>query len=320
MLNASHILEAENRIRPYILQTPVEHSPWLSQETGGDIWLKLEHIQWTGSFKLRGAANKLLGLTSEQRAKGAITASTGNHGAAFAYIAHQLGIPGTIYLPETVAPAKLAVMEIYDVELKLHGQDSLEAELAARSVSEKEKRLFVSPYNDYDIMAGQGTIGLELEEQLPELDAVLISVGGGGLISGVGTYLKSRFPHLEIVGCLPVNSPFMYESVQRGHIWDGPSSPTLSDGTAGGLEPDSLTFPICQQVIDRFILLSEAEIKSALIWLMKHHFHAVEGAAALPIAALHQQATTFTGKKVAAILCGRKIGSQTLLSVLEGGK
>lgn len=314
---AQEVLAANTRIRPYIVETMVEHSPWLSRLTGGDIWLKLEHLQTTGSFKLRGASNKVLSLTAEQKEQGVITASTGNHGAAFAYIADKVGCKGTIYLPETVSPAKVAAMKLYDVELVYHGQDSLKSEEKAREVAQETGKIFISPYNDLHVIAGQGTIGIELDRQLPNLDCVVIAVGGGGLISGIGSYLKSINPAIEIIGCLPENSPVMYESVRQGRIVDMESSPTLSDGTAGGLEADSLTFPICQEVVDDFILLSESEIQAAMIWLLEKHYHLVEGAAALTIATILKDPNRFADKKVGLVLCGRKVGMPTLQKILS---
>ena len=301
---------------PMWWETMVEYSPWLSRICEANVWLKLEHLQTTGSFKLRGATNKVLSLSPEQRQQGVITASTGNHGSAFAYIADKLGCNGKIFLPETVSPAKVAPMKLYDVELVYHGQDSLESETKARQTAQASGLPFISPYNDPAIIAGQGSIGIELEQQIPGLDCVLVSVGGGGLISGIASYLKAVKPEIEIIGCQPAHSPVMYESVKQGKILDIESLPTLSDGTAGGMEPDSITFPLCQQLVDDFVLLSEEEIGQALIWLIEKHYHLVEGAAALPVAAMLQRPDRFEGKTVGLILCGRKISLPTLQKIL----
>ncbi|MEM6806927.1 MAG: pyridoxal-phosphate dependent enzyme, partial [Bacteroidota bacterium] len=233
---------AHTRIAPYILRTPVEYSPYLSKICEAEVWLKLEHLQITGSFKLRGATNKVLSLSLEEKERGVITASTGNHGSAFAYIADKLGCKGTIYLPPTAAPTKVEMMRMYRVKLEFFGKDSVDAELEAKRVAAEEGQLFLSPYNDREIVAGQGTIGAELEEQVPHMDAVFVPVGGGGLISGIAGYLKARKLEVEIVGCQPANSAVMYESIKAGKILDIASLPTLSDGTAGGMEPDSITF------------------------------------------------------------------------------
>lgn len=311
------VLLAQKRIHPHILQTPVEHSPWLSQLTGADVWLKMEHLQITGSFKLRGAANKILSLSESEKRTGVITASTGNHGSALAYIALKTGTKVTVYLPENVAPTKVALMKLYGAELTYYGQDSVETELKARDDAEKTGKVFVSPYNDPDIIAGQGTIGPELENQVPDLDTVLIPVGGGGLISGIGGYLKSSKPESEIIGCQPVNSAVMYESVKARQVLDIPSYPTLSDGTAGGLEADSITFDLCRQYVDDYQLVSEEEIRDALRFLLEKHFLLVEGAAALSVASLLQQPERYRGKTVVLILCGRKMGIETLRQIIK---
>lgn len=311
------VLTAESRIRPYILETPLEYSPWLSQETGAEVWLKLEHLQRTGSFKLRGAANKLLSLAPAERSEGVITASTGNHGTALAYMADQLAVPATIYLPETVQAAKVAGMQPYQVELKYHGQDSVDSEREARRQADAQGIPFVSPYNDPEIVAGQGTIGWELEKQAPDMDAVFVPVGGGGLIGGIAGYLKATLPNTQVIACQPTHSAVMYESVKAGKVLDIPSLPTLSDGTAGGLEAESITFAMAQQWVDQFELVSEEAIAAALQFLLEKHYYLVEGAAGLSIAALRQNPVPFQGKKVILVLCGRKMGLDTLRQLLN---
>lgn len=312
-----NIQAAAKRIAPYVLRTPVEYSPYLSQLTGAQVWLKLEHIQTTGSFKLRGAANALCSLTAAQREKGVITASSGNHGMAVAYMAHQLGCTARIYLPETVAQAKVDAMKPYSVELHLQGEDAIVSEHLARKTATSQDRAYISPYNDTEVIAGQGTIGVELAEQLPQLESVFVPVGGGGLISGIGAYLKSTLPKVEIIGCQPENSAVMHASVQAGKVLDIPSLPTLSDGTAGGLELDAITLPFCQQYVDTFHLVSEAEIQESLLILLKKHYYLVEGAAALSVASLIQNKKTYRGKNVVLILCGRKMGLDTLRAVIQ---
>ncbi|MEL6674813.1 MAG: threonine/serine dehydratase [Bacteroidota bacterium] len=311
------ILDAEARIRPYILETPLEFSPYLSAQSGAEVWLKLEHLQRTGSFKLRGAANKLLSLSPEASQKGVVTASTGNHAAAFAYMVDQLGLKGTIYLPETAAQTKIDALKAYAVELAFHGTDGLETEMEARRVAESSGRVFVSPYNDPFIIAGQGTIGYEIHQQRPDLDSIIVPVGGGGLISGIAGYLKESLPKLEVIGAQPENSAVMYESVKAGKIVDLPYLPTLSDGTAGGMEADSLTFPLAQQYVDDYILVSEDEIKAGLKLIMQQHYYLIEGAAALSVASVLKEKARFAGKKVVLILCGRKMGFDKLKEILS---
>ncbi|MEM9984548.1 MAG: threonine/serine dehydratase [Bacteroidota bacterium] len=314
--SASLIQEASEQIAPYIMRTPVEHSPWLGQATETEVYLKMEHLQRSGSFKLRGAAFRLLNLSQEQKAQGIITASTGNHAAAVAYMARQIGVKVHIFLPTNTTTNKLNALQFYEVELHLHGQDSIEAEQKARQVAAQQGLPFVSPYNDPWIMAGQGTLAQELIEQLPDLDAVFVPVGGGGLIGGMATYLKAVQPHLHIVGVQPENSAVMYESLKAGHIVDLTSYPTLSDGTAGGVEHDTLTFDPCQNWVDEWQLVSEEEIKQGLLFLLEHHQLMVEGAAALSVAAFRVQAEKWMKKKVALILCGRKMSLATLRNIL----
>lgn len=307
---------AHERIAPYILNTPVEYSPYLSKMCESEVWLKLEHLQITGSFKLRGATNKVLSLSAEEKARGVITASTGNHGSAFAYIADKLGCKGKIFLPHKAAQTKVDMMRMYKVDLAFFGEDSVDAELEAKRVSADENQLFLSPYNDREIVAGQGTIGVELAEQVPDMDAVFVPVGGGGLISGIAGYLKATNPAVEVIGCQPKNSAVMYESIKAGKILDIESLPTLSDGTAGGMEPDSITFDMCREWVDDYIVVDEAEIKAGLRFLVEKHYFMVEGAAALSVASLLQQKERFKGKKIVLILCGRKLGIETLREII----
>ncbi|WNJ16639.1 threonine/serine dehydratase [Pontibacter sp. G13] len=308
---------AEQRIRPYILKTPVEYSPWLSRDTGAEVWLKLEHIQTTGSFKLRGAANHILSASEEARNRGLITASTGNHGSAFAYMCHKLGVPGTIYLPNGTAQSKIDYMRMYGVELKFIGTDPLESELAAREASAQTGKSFISPYNDEAVVAGQGTMGLELFAQLPDLSTVFVPVGGGGLISGTAGYLKGARPGIEIIGCSPEKSPAMHRSLEAGEIIEVATYPTWSDGTAGGLEPGSITFDLCQKYVDRMELVSEEDIQAALRYLLEKHQWMVEGAAGLALATFRRIAAEYRDKQVVLVLCGRKLGIDRLRELIR---
>lgn len=311
------IQAAEARIRPHVLTTPLEHSPVLSEQTGADVWLKLECLQTTGSFKLRGAANKILWASPEQRARGIVTASTGNHGTAVAHMLDRLGAQGTIFVPQNVSVAKVASMRRYaNVRLHYHGQDCIATEEEARRQATEQGLLFVSPYNDLQVVAGQGTIGLELMQQLPTAEVVYVPVGGGGLVSGIAGYLKAVRPQTRVIGCQPHNSAVMYASVQAGKVLDLPSGQTLSDGTAGGIEADTITLAYCQQYVDEFVLLSEAELRRAWRLVLEAHCLLVEGAAALSVAALLKQGRAPAGKQVVLILCGRKMKVETIRELL----
>lgn len=312
----AEVLAAEQRIRGHIRQTPLERSPFLSRLVDADVYLKLETAQITGSFKLRGAMNKMLALSPEEREKGVLTASSGNHGAACAYLMTHFGIPGTIYLPEGVSPTKHEAIRAYGAHTELVPGDGIEAEKLARRLAAGRGQTYISPYNDPLIIGGQGTIGLELRRQLETIDAILIPVGGGGLASGVAGYLKSVDPNIEVIGCQPENSRVMYESVRAGEILDLESQPTLSDGTAGGIDPDSITFDMCRRLIDDWELLSEAEIADAILMAAEHEHLLIEGAGALSIAALKRDPERFSGHTVVLLVSGSKLGLDTLRHLL----
>ena len=303
----NEILAAEQRIRPLVRETPLERSPYLSQKGGAEVYLKLEHLQHTGSFKLRGATNKLLSLSSEQLSRGVIAASTGNHGMAVSYAASKLGARATIYMKEGTLPEKVELIRALGGATVFHGENPVHAESKAREVARQNGQVFISPYNDAQVVAGQGTLGVELERQLPQMDAVFISVGGGGLISGIASYLKAVNTRVKIVACWPENSRVMYECMKAGRVIDFPEKETLSDSTAGGVEEGAITLELCRSLIDDCILVSEDEIRAAMKLILDKERWAVEGAAALPVAAYLQQAKNYAGRRVAVLLCGRNI-------------
>jgi len=303
----NEILAAEQRIRPHVRETPLERSPYLSQKGGAEVYLKLEHLQHTGSFKLRGATNKLLSLSSEQLSRGVIAASTGNHGMAVSYAASKLGARATIYMKEGTLPEKVELIRALGGVTVFHGENPVHAESKAREVARQNGQVFISPYNDAQVVAGQGTLGVELERQLPQMDAVFISVGGGGLISGIASYLKAVNTRVKIVACWPENSRVMYECMKAGRVIDFPEKETLSDSTAGGVEEGAITLELCRSLIDDCILVAEDEIRAAMKLILDKERWAVEGAAALPVAAYLQQAKNYASRRVAVLLCGRNI-------------
>jgi threonine dehydratase len=315
----TEVLDAEKRIRMHIRETPAEPSPYLSQLGSCRVYLKLEGSQITGSFKLRGALNKFLSLSAVQKKEEVITASSGNHAAALAYVLHEFGGKGVIYLPENASPAKVEALRPYGVELQFYGNDCIQSETLARETAAKTGRVFISPYNDPKIIGGQGTIGIELSRQIEKLDSVLVPVGGGGLISGIAGYLKAVDQRIEIIGCQPQNSAVMYASIRAGKILEVESKPTLADGTAGGLDPDAVTFDICRKVVDNFILVSESEIKNAIVLFIEKHQILIEGAAALTVAAFIKDKARFAGKTVVLVISGRKISLEQLKEILVQG-
>lgn len=324
-MNANHVLpmdvrkaslEAENRIRHYIRETPLIYSAPLSRRTGCRVHLKLENWQITRSFKLRGAFNKILSVEPEAREKGVVTASSGNHGAAVAHVVKQLGLQGKIVLPETASSAKVEALLPFGVDIVLHGNDCVLAEKHGRRLADEEGLLYIPPYNDPQIVGGQGTIAVELERQLDRIDACFVPVGGGGLIGGIGGTLKSVSDRVRITGCQPENSAVMAASLRAGHILDIESKPTISDGSAGGIEPGSITFDLCRAFVDDFVLVSEDEIRDALMIIMRSHQLFVEGSAVLSVAALLKRPDPFEGQTVVLIISGAKISLDQLKSIL----
>lgn len=313
MIIRKEVLEAEKRIRAYIRETPIEFSPFLSKMGNCEVFLKLENIQLTGSFKIRGAMNKILSLPQKTEV---VTASSGNHGLAVAYALQKLNGTGTIFLPTNTAQVKIDRLRDYDIPLEFFGTDCVEAEILARNIATRENKVFISPYNDLKIIGGQGTIALELTRQLAKIDVVLVTVGGGGLISGIGGYLRKSNPMIEIIGCLPLNSPVMYESVKAGRIVEMESKPTLSDGSAGGIEPNSMTFELCQRYVDHYILVTEDEIADAILFMIENHHMIVEGAAGVTIAAFLKEKNRFKGKNVILIICGGNISISQLKELI----
>jgi threonine dehydratase len=303
----ANVLEAEKRIRPYIRTTFLDHSVYLSQQTGANVFLKHEEQQHTGSFKVRGAFNRILSLTREEMCKGVICASTGNHGLAVAYASRLTGIQATVYLPETTSSLKVDKIKALGANVQPVQGDCLEAEIQANKKAQENGKVFISPYNDFLVMAGQGTLGIELEKQLPDLDAVFISVGGGGLIGGIASYLKVQKPSVEIVGVWPENAPAMSRCIEAGRIIDIPEVPTLSESTAGGIEPGAVTFEPCKHFIDKHIMVSEEEIKAAMKLVVEKESILVEGAAGVTVAGFLKQAHLYKGQNVAILLCGKNI-------------
>lgn len=307
---------AANRIKPYIRETPLDYSQFFSERTGARVYLKLENLQYTGSFKLRGAFNKLLSMTAPERAKGGVAASSGNHGAAIAHAMKELGVSGVVFVPEQTSTTKVDAIKRAGGDVRLFGTDGLDTEMHAREYALQHGMTYLSPYNDWDVIAGQGSCGVEIAKQLPDVDAVFIAVGGGGLISGVGTFLKSVKPSMHLVSCQPAASAVMTESVKAGRILDLPSATTLSDGTAGGIEADAITFDICRKIVDEYVLVSEAQIAAAMCNFMDAHHMMLEGAAGVALAGLLANGDKYRGKNVVVIVCGGNISRKTLSQII----
>ena len=315
MLN-QNVIVASKKINKYIRKTPFERSAMISDLIGADVWLKMENQQHTGSFKFRGAINKMLALSESERASGIYAASTGNHGAAVAYACQLLKVPCIIYVPENSSDAKLINMKNFGAEIVVHGKDCMDGELKAREVANNTGGIYLSPYNDLEVVAGQGTIGKEIESQCNGLDSIIVSVGGGGLISGVGGYLKSIWPDIEVIAASPENHAVMIKSLDAGEIIKISPVPTISDGTAGGVEDQSITFDMCKEFVDNRVLLTEQEIEEGIVHLIEKERVLVEGAAGTAIAALIKMKEHLKGKRVGVIICGRNISLEVLRKII----
>jgi threonine dehydratase len=311
------IQQAHHALRPGVSVTPLPHSPRLSALSGCALYLKCEHLQHTGSFKFRGASNKVRLLNDAQRQQGVITASSGNHGQGVALAGKAAGVPVTVYATTTASTLKLDAIRALGAEVVTLDTDPLSVELQAARQAQSQGKLFVSPYNDLQIIAGQGTIGVEIHEQLPNVDAVFVAVGGGGMISGIGTALKHLNPDVEIIGCWPANAPTMERSLAAGEIIEMDEQDTLSDGTAGGIEPGSITFPLCQRVIDRTVLVTEQEIREAMQAVARFERWIIEGAAGVALAGALKLAADYQGKRIAVVLCGRNILLEKFIGAVQ---
>lgn len=306
---AERIEQTHARIEPLIRRTEVTHAPEIAPDFAGKLAFKLEQRQRTGSFKLRGAASRILALSGGESAAGVTTSSMGNHGMAVAWAGREAGVPVEVFVSPHVSPDRLERMHELGAESRVVGTSVLDAEIAARAAAADSGKVYVSPYNDPWVVAGQGTVGVELLEDLPDLDAVFIAVGGGGLISGIGAYLQERVPEVEIVGCWPEHAPALHECLRQGRIVEVPERPTLSESTAGGVEDGSITFDLARRVIDRSVLVPEEEILAAMRLARDRRGWWIEGAAGVALAAFLRHRRDYDGREVAVVLCGGNLSS-----------
>lgn len=314
---AADVDAAALALRPIVVATPVVPSAWLSQSVGADVRLKLENVQHTGSFKFRGANNALVHLPPRQAARGVVAASSGNHGLGLAAAARTRGLRATVFVPRTTAPGKQRAIAALGAEVVPHGDDCVVTEQHARAFAAAHDRPYVSPYNDPDVIAGQGSVAVELLQQWPAVEVVYVALGGGGLLGGMAGWTKARHPGVEFVACSPAQSPAMAECVRRGAIVDVPCGETLSDSTAGGVEPGAITFPLCQRFVDRFVDVDEAAIRAALLGCLEHQHLLVEGAAAVAVAACLAD-PGLRGRRAAIVVCGGNLPFAKLRALLVG--
>ncbi len=315
-LGLQPILLAHRRIAPFIRHTPLVRSDHLSARTGADVWLKLECRQPTGSFKVRGALNKIGQLTPEEKERGLVTASAGNHGLGVAYAARSWGgTPADIFVQANAPRAKVDKLRRFDATLHLEGDTYEEAHQAAEAFARETGATYVSAYDDVDVIAGQGTIGLEILTDLPETDLILVPVGGGGMIAGVATVAKAMNPGCRVIGLQPEASPAALLSLRDGVPYDPyDHEPTIADGLAGGF--GAVPFYVARTLIDQVLLVGESDLRRAIFTLLDQEQLVVEASGAIAIAPLLDQSLDVSGQTVVCILSGSNVESALLRDIL----
>jgi threonine dehydratase len=307
-LTQAAIYRARQAIAPWVRRTPLIRSAALSERLGCNVQLKLETLQETGAFKLRGAFNRLLHLSEAERERGVIAVSTGNHARAVAHAAGALGVPAVVCMSSLVPDNKVAAVRATGAEVRIAGRDQDEAEQVARQLAEARGLVFVSPFDDPHVIAGQGTIGLELLEDLPALDSVLVPLSGGGLIGGIALALKSADRSIRVIGVSMERGPAMVRSLEAGRPVAVEEEPSLADSLGGGIGLDNrYTFALVRDLVDETVLVSEAEIAAAMAHCYWQEQQIVEGAAAVGVAALLAGKVKAPGANLVVLLSGRNV-------------
>ena len=312
------VQQARERINGFIVNSPCRHSLELSQMTGADIHLKLDNVQRTGAFKERGALNKILTLSDAEKRRGVVAASAGNHAQAVAYHACARGIQTQIVMPLMTPLVKVAATKGFGAEVVLHGANYDEAYSYALESCAAQGMTFLHPFDDAEVINGQGSIGLELMEQVPDLEAVVAPIGGGGLISGVACAIKETNPRVRVVGVQTERLPSMLRATEVGHPVTIPASATVADGIAVRRAGD-VTLPLVQRYVDEIVTVDEEEIANAILVLLEKEKTLAEGAGAVAMASLLQHKTLLAGKKTAALVCGGNIDVSLLAKIIERG-
>ncbi|MCB8947342.1 MAG: pyridoxal-phosphate dependent enzyme [Ardenticatenaceae bacterium] len=317
MIDLTAFLEAKRRIRPYTHHTPLIRSDYLSERTGGEVWLKLENHQPTGSFKVRGALNKLSQLTEAEKAQGIVAASAGNHALGVAHAAGSLNLPQVdIFVPETAPDAKLKKLRRFPVTLHLAGQTYEAAHQAAAEFAQKSGALEISAYDDLAVITGQGTVGLEVMTNLPAVDLLLVPVGGGGLLAGVATAVRHIKPACHIVGVQPEASPAAQLSFAQNRAIDPyDHAPTIADGLAGGF--GAKPFALLQQNSPEIVLVNEAQIRQAIMLLLAEQQLVIEPSGATAVAPLLSGAVDVRGKTAVCLLTGGNLAMNLLREIMN---
>lgn len=312
------VLQARHRIRGIACHTPLKPSFSLQQQLNRQVWLKLENMQPTGAFKIRGAANSLLSLTPEAREKGVITTSSGNHGRALAYLAQQLGIPAVVCMAEIAPKQKIANIRDLGAEVIISGKDQGEATERAGQIARERDLTFVPAFDDPDIIAGQGTIALEIFEDLPDVDTLVVQVSGGGLMSGICIAARAIKPDIRILGVTSEHGAAIYESIKAGKVVEVDEPLSIADALPGPIPLDNrYTYPICKDMVDEIIKVSDDEIKEAMIHAFYRERLILEGAGAAGIALLQQIDPEKLGDRVAVVCTGDNIDPARYLELVK---
>lgn len=311
-LTLQDIYLARRRIAGLALRTPLLRSESLSRRWNCEAWLKLDNLQPTGAFKLRGAANALLGLDPAQRARGVVTMSTGNFGRALAYAGQRLGVPVKVCISRLVPANKVEALRQSGAELVIHGASQDEANLEARRLRDEQGLAYVPPFDDPLVIAGQGTCGLEILEEQPDIDLVFAGLSGGGLVAGLGLALKGINPAAELIGVSMNQGAAMLESLAAGRLVQVVEAPSLADSLGGGIGLDNAwTFAMTQRYMDRGYRVDEAQIARAMLHFLREEKMLVEGAAAVGVAAVEQHRLDLSGRRVAFVVSGQNLSTET---------
>lgn len=316
MITLEKIKDAHKKILPYVNYTPLVHSEYLSNYS--NVKLKLENFQITGSFKLRGALNKLLSLSKSEKEKGVIAVSTGNHGKGVAYASKVLGIKSTIYMSSMVPQYRRKAIENLGAKVEIVGQNSDEADLFAKNLAKEKNISLIHPFDDEDIIIGQGTVGLEMLEQFPDADTIIIPTSGGGLVSGIAQAIKLQKPNIKIISVSMERGPSMYDSLKKGVPVDVEELETLADCLGGSIGLDNkFTFNIVRKYVDDFVLVSEEKIAEGIRINFLEHKIVSEGAAATSIMVVKEKLSSHIGKNIICLICGGNIDTQLFNKVLS---
>lgn len=310
------IYAASRRIKGTVCRTPLEHSPALSALVGTEVRLKMENLQHTGSFKLRGAANVLASLDADQRSIGVIAPTAGNHGLGLACAGHVAGIPVSIFLPHSADPMKVSMMKNYGARVTFF-ENIEDARLAAIAAAQQSGATFVSAYNNAQMIAGGGTVGLEIMEDWADADVILVNIGGGGLASGTVTAIKAINPAAEVWAIQSEASPTFARWKDAGETVPVDISPSIAEGISGYIEPEAMTWPFIRDRVDRVLLVSEAEIKEAMLLMLNLHCHVTEPSGVPAVAGALRYANELSGRKTVCVVSGRNISGSRYLRLVN---